>query len=403
MLKPLKNRTKLAFPLILATVLLDAAGIGLVMPIIPRLLREVGHTGDLGWKFGAFLGLYALMQFLCAPVLGAISDKVGRRPVLLVSLAGAAIDYVFMAFAPTLAWLFVGRAIAGITGANMAVAQAYIADITPEDLRARRFGVFSAMFGIGFILGPVLGGFLGVHWVRAPFLAAAALNGLNLLMALFILPESHKAKSAKIDRAAFNPFGSLRWAAAFPALLPLMAAFLTLHIVGEVGGTIWVIYGEDKFAWDPLTIGFSLAGFGLFHALAQAFVAGPIAERFGERRAITIGIVADAFAYVAIALATKGWMAFLLLPMFCLGSVGQPSIQSLLSRQVGEDQQGRLQGVLASVASLASVVGPVIISQAYFASRGWFPGLVWTIGAALGLMCLPILLIGRKGKLAQQD
>jgi MFS family permease len=169
-----------------------------------------------------------------------------------------------------------------------------------------------------------------------------------------------------------------------------------LHIVGEVGGTIWVLYGEDKFAWDPWTIGFSLAGFGLFHALAQAFVAGPIAERFGERRALLIGIVADAFAYVAIALATKGWMAFLLLPMFCLGGIGQPAIQSLLSRQVGEDQQGRLQGVLASVASLASVIGPVVISQIYFASRGWFPGLVWTVGAALGLMCLPILLIGRQ-------
>lgn len=395
-MRPLGNRSKLAFPLILATVALDVAGIGLVMPIIPRLLREVGHTGDLGWRFGAFLGLYALMQFLCSPVLGAISDKVGRRPVLLVSLAGAAIDYVFMALAPSLAWLFVGRAIAGITGANMAVAQAYIADITPEEQRARRFGLFSAMFGIGFILGPVLGGFLGGYWVRAPFLAAAALNGLNFLMALFVLPESHKTlgktEGQPIGRAAFSPFASLRWAAAFPALLPLMVAYAALNIVGEVGGTIWVLYGEDKFAWDPWTIGFSLAGFGVFQALTQGFVAGPISERFGERRALVIGIVSDAFAYVAIALATKGWMAFLLLPMFCLGGVGQPALQSLLSRQVDEDQQGRLQGVLASLASLASVIGPVVIAQAYFASRAWFPGLVWTLGAVLGLMCLPIFL-----------
>ncbi|HWU15113.1 MAG TPA: Tet(A)/Tet(B)/Tet(C) family tetracycline efflux MFS transporter [Caulobacter sp.] len=390
------NRRTLAFPLILATVLLDAAGIGLVMPIIPRLLREVGHTADLGWRFGAFLGLYALMQFACSPVLGTLSDKLGRRPVLLVSLAGAAIDYVFMAFAPSLAWLFVGRAIAGITGANMAVAQAYIADITPEAQRARRFGVFSAMFGLGFILGPVLGGVLGGVWVRAPFLAAAALNGLNFLMALLVLPEPERERTGAFDGAAYNPFASLRWAAAFPALPPLLTAFLTLHLVGEVGGTIWVVYGEDKFAWDPWTIGFSLAGFGLFHALAQAFVAGPLAERFGERRAIIVGILADAFAYVAIALATKGWMAFLLLPMFCLGAVGQPSIQALLSRQVGEDQQGRLQGVLASLASLASVIGPVAISQIYFASRSWFPGLIWTLGAALGLTCLPILLSGRR-------
>jgi DHA1 family tetracycline resistance protein-like MFS transporter len=401
------DRSKAAFGLILTTVALDVAGLGLVMPIIPRLLREVGHTGDLGWRFGAFLGLYALMQFLCAPVLGAISDKVGRRPVLLVSLAGAAIDYVFMALAPSLAWLFVGRAIAGITGANMAVAQAYVADITPEAQRARRFGQFSAMFGIGFILGPMLGGVLGGFWVRAPFLAAAALNGINLLLALFVLPESHKSRGESFDRKAFNPFSSLRWATAFPVLLPLLAAYAMLTIVGEVGGTIWVLYGEDKFAWDPWTIGFSLAGFGVFTALTQAFVAGPLAERFGERTALTVGILCDAFAYVAIALATKGWMAFLLLPMFCLGGVGQPAIQSLLSAQVGEDQQGRLQGVLASLASLASIIGPVVIAQVYFASRGWFPGLVWAAGAVLGLLCLPVLLSGQsngpEGKLAQQD
>lgn len=403
----LQRRAKLAFPLILATVMLDAVGIGLVMPIIPRLLREVGHTGDLGWRFGAFLGLYALMQFLCAPVLGALSDKLGRRPVLLVSLAGAAIDYVFMAFAPSLAWLFVGRAIAGITGANMAVAQAYIADITPEAQRTRRFGLFSAMFGVGFILGPVIGGFLGEVWTRAPFLAAAALNGVNFLMAVFILPESHKtlaeSRARPFDRAAFNPFGSLRWATAFPALLPLMAAFVLLAIVGEVGGTIWVLYGEDKFAWDPWTVGFSLAGFGVFTALAQAFVAGPVAERFGERKTLAIAIVCDAFAYVAIGLATKGWMAFALLPFFCLGGIGHAAIQSLLSAQVGEDQQGRLQGVLASLASLASVIGPVVIAQVYFASRGWFPGLVWTAGAAIGLLCLPILLSGRPPKPARDN
>jgi DHA1 family tetracycline resistance protein-like MFS transporter len=393
----LQGRTvKKGFGIILATVGLDAVGIGLVMPIIPRLLREVGHTGELGWRFGAFLGLYALMQFLCAPLLGAISDKIGRRPVLLVSLAGAAIDYVFMALAPSMAWLFVGRAIAGITGANMAVAQAYIADITPEDQRARRYGLFSAIFGVGFIAGPVIGGLLGEVWVRAPFLAAAALNGLNFAMALFVLPESHKARSASVDRTAFNPFGSLRWASAFPALLPLLLAFVVLALVGEIGGTIWVLYGEDKFAWSPWTIGLSLAGFGLFHALAQAFVAGPVAERFGERRALLIGMVADAAAYVAIALATSGWMAFLLLPVFCLGGIGQPALQSLVSGQVGEDQQGRLQGVLASMASLASIIGPVAISQIYFASRGVFPGLVWVLGAALYVLCLPVAL-GNQG------
>jgi DHA1 family tetracycline resistance protein-like MFS transporter len=387
---------KKGFGIILATVGLDAVGIGLVMPIIPRLLREVGHTGDLGWRFGAFLGLYALMQFLCAPVLGAISDKVGRRPVLLVSLAGAAIDYVFMALAPSMAWLFVGRAIAGITGANMAVAQAYIADITPEDQRARRYGLFSAIFGVGFIAGPVIGGLLGEVWVRAPFLAAAALNGLNFALALFVLPESHKARSAKHRPHRLQPVRLAALGLRLPALLPLLLAFVVLALVGEIGGTIWVLYGEDKFAWSPWTIGLSLAGFGVFHALAQAFVAGPVAERFGERRALLIGMIADAVAYVAIALTTSGWVAFLLLPVFCLGGIGQPALQSLVSGQVGEDQQGRLQGVLASMASLASIIGPVAISQIYFASRGVFPGLVWVLGAALYLLCLPVAL-GNQG------
>ena len=381
---------KKAFGVILTTVALDAMGVGLVLPIIPRLLREVGHTTDLGWRFGAFLGLYALMQFLCAPVLGAFSDRFGRRPVLLVSLAGAAVDYLFLALAPSFWWLFAGRAIAGMTGASGAVASAYIADITPGEQLTRRFGFMSACFGLGFIAGPVIGGLLGDVWVRAPFLAAAALNGLNFLVALLVLPESHKVKGGKLALSAFNPLGPLRWAFSFPALLPLLATFLILAVVGDVGGTVWVLYGEDKFAWNGLTIGLSLAGFGLFHALAQAFVAGPISERWGERRALAIGMVADSLAYLAIAFATRGWMAFLLFPLFCLGGVGGPALQSLLSARAGEDHQGRLQGVLASTTGVSSVIAPLLISQVYFASRGVFPGLVWVGGAALYLLCLPV-------------
>jgi DHA1 family tetracycline resistance protein-like MFS transporter len=381
---------KRALGVILGAVALDAVGLGLVLPIIPRLLREVGHTSDLSWRFGAFLALYALMQFVCAPILGALSDRFGRRPVLLVSLAGAAVDYLFLALAPSLWWLFVGRAIAGMTGASNAVASAYIADITPAEHLIRRFGYMSACFGLGFIAGPVIGGLLGDVWLRAPFLAAAALNGLNFLVALLILPESHKGRGGRIELSSFNPLGPLRWAFSFRALLPLLAAFLVLAVVGDVGGTVWVLYGEDKFAWTGLTIGVSLAGFGLFHALAQAFVAGPISERWGEKRALAVGIVADAAAYVAIALVTRGWMAFLLLPVFCLGGVGGPALQSLLSSRVGEAHQGRLQGVLASLGGVSSVIAPLLISQVYFASRGLFPGLVWLAGAALYLLCLPV-------------
>jgi DHA1 family tetracycline resistance protein-like MFS transporter len=379
---------------ILSTVVLSAVGIGLTMPIIPQLMRDVGHTAELGWKFGAFTGLYALMQFVFSPILGMLSDRYGRRPILVLSLAGAVVDYLFMAMAPSLALLFVGRAIAGITGASMAVTSAYIADVTPEDQRARRYGQLGACFGIGFIIGPVIGGLLGAYWVRAPFLAAAAMNALNLLLTLWLVKESHthKDQTEPTERISFNPLANLRWAASFKALLPMLGVYVVLVLVGEIGGTIWVLYGEDKFAWDSLTIGLSLAGFGAFHALAQAFIAGPIAERWGERVALLVGIVSDGSAYVILALTSHGWVAFALMPLFCLGGIGAPALQSLVSGRVGPDQQGKLQGVLASTASLASVIGPVGISTIYFMSRATFPGMVWIIGASLYLLCLPVLL-----------
>jgi DHA1 family tetracycline resistance protein-like MFS transporter len=379
---------------ILSTVVLSAIGIGLTMPIIPQLMRDVGHTTELGWRFGAFTGLYALMQFIFSPILGVLSDRYGRRPVLLLSLAGAVVDYVFMAMAPSLSLLFIGRAISGITGASMAVTSAYIADVTPEDQRSRRYGQLGACFGIGFIIGPLIGGVLGAYWVRAPFLAAAAMNALNFLLTLWLVRESHAARSpgATAERISFNPLASLRWALNFRPILPMIVASAVLVLVGEIGGTVWVLYGEDKFTWDALTIGISLACFGSFHALAQAFIVGPIAERWGERRALMTGIAADCSAYVLIALATHGWMAFALMPLFCLGGIGAPALQSLLSGSVGPDQQGKLQGVLASAASLANVIGPVAISTIYFMSRDSFPGLVWLIGAGLYLLCLPALL-----------
>ncbi|WP_341892794.1 Tet(A)/Tet(B)/Tet(C) family tetracycline efflux MFS transporter [Variovorax sp. YR752] len=383
-----------AHAVILAIVTLDAIGISLVMPIVPGLLREVGHTGDLGWRFGAFLSLYALMQFLCAPVLGALSDRFGRRPVLLVSVAGAAIDALFMAFAPSLWLLFVGRAIAGLTGASMAVASAAIADLTPEHQRARWFGRMGACFGLGFIAGPAIGGVLGDHGVRLPFVAAAVLNGITFLVGLLVLRESRPpALAAKpFDSAVLHPLAPLRWAAGVPALLPILGVFGVLVMVGEVAGTTWVLYGEDRFAWNATTVGLSLACFGLLHAVVQGFVAGPVVERWGERAAIAIGTLADCTAYALIAFATQGWMALALLPLLCMGGIGQPALQATLSRRVGEAEQGRLQGVLASLSSLASVVGPLVISSVYFAFRARFPGIVWLAGAVLYLLCLPVML-----------
>ena len=378
---------------ILIAVVLSAAGMALVLPVLPQLLGSLGAQDGGGWRYGAFLALYALLQFFFSPVLGALSDWVGRRPVLLLSLAGAAIDNLFMALAPTLALMFVGRAVAGITGASMAVASAYIADITPEDRRARRFGQLSAAFGVGFIAGPAIGGLLGELSPRAPFLAAAALNGANLLLAAFTVAESHTHRAAAAPAPSWNPLAPLRWALSFSGMLPLLSVYAVLALVGEIGGVVWVLYGRDRFGWDTVTVGISLAGFGLFHALAQAFVVGPISERWGERRALMIGIAADMSAYIAIALTDRGWVAFLLLPVFCIGGIGAPTLQALLSVRLDEENQGRLQGVLASLTSLASIVGPLTFSMIYFATRRTpVPGLVWLLGASLYLLCLPALL-----------
>ncbi|MHB1110339.1 MAG: Tet(A)/Tet(B)/Tet(C) family tetracycline efflux MFS transporter [Devosia sp.] len=382
-----------ALIVILAAVTLDAVGIGLIFPILPALLREVTHATEIATLFGVMLALYAAMQFLLSPVLGVLGDRFGRRPVLLISLAGATIDYLIMALSPELWMLVVGRAMAGITSANMAVATAYITDITPEEQRAKRFGYFHAMFGIGFIVGPVLGGVLGDIWVRAPFIAAAMLNALNFALALFVLPESRPGtREARFELKSLNPFGSLKWALTFRALLPLMAIFLIMNFVGQMYGTVWVLYGEGAFAWDALTIGLSLGAFGLFHAGAQAFLTGPVAARVGERAALVIGFAAEFTALVVIGFSSQGWIMFAVMPLFALGGVGMPALQSLTTTQVGADKQGQLQGVLASIVSLSAIFGPLFFSVVYFAVKPGWAGSIWIVGALVYMLAVPMML-----------
>nr|WP_224702519.1 TCR/Tet family MFS transporter [Devosia sp. CJK-A8-3] len=382
---------------ILGAVMLDAVGIGLIFPILPALLREVGHTSQISTMLGLMLALYAACQFLFSPVLGVLSDRFGRRPVLLISLAGAAIDYVIMAFAPELWMLVLGRAIAGITSANMAVATAYITDISTEEQRAKRFGYFHAMFGIGFIIGPVLGGILGEAWVRAPFIAAALLNGVNFAVALFLLPESRRGfAGGRVTPDTLNPFKPLRWALTFKSLIPLMALFVILNFVGTIYGTTWAIYAEDTFQWTGLTIGLSLGAFGVFHALAQAFLTGPVVARLGERRALLLGMAFEIGAMLTLALTPFGWVLFAMAPIFAMGGIGMPALQSLTTRQVDGERQGQLQGVLASLVSLAAVFGPLFFSSIYFLVRPGWPGMIWLVSIAVYLLALPLMLgIGR--------
>lgn len=381
-----------ALVVILAAVTLDAVGIGLIFPILPALLREVGHTSDIATILGVMLALYSACQFLFSPILGVLSDRFGRRPVLLVSLAGAAIDYLVMAFAPELWLLVIGRAIAGVTSANMAVATAYITDISSEEERAGRFGLFHAMFGIGFIVGPVLGGVLGDIWVRSPFLVAAALNAVNFALAFFVLPESRKGRNdARFTWDTLNPFRPLAWAFTFKALIPLMGIYLIMSLVGNVYGTTWAIFGEDVFGWNGMMIGLSLGAFGLLHAIAQAFLTGPAVARLGERWALLVGMACEISAMLVMAWAGQGWLVFVIMPIFALGGIGMPALQSLMTRQVDSDRQGQLQGVLASLVSLASVFGPLLFSFAYFGLRPTWPGAIWLVAIGIYLCALPLM------------
>jgi DHA1 family tetracycline resistance protein-like MFS transporter len=392
-----------ALIVIFATVVLDAVGIGLIFPILPALLREVSHADNVAATIGVMTALYAAMQFVFAPVLGALSDRLGRRPVLLVSLAGAAVDYLLLAFAPSLWMLLVGRAIAGLTSANVSVATAYITDISPEHTRARRFGLFNAMFGAGFIIGPVLGGALGDQWIRLPFIAAALLNGANLLLAYFLLPESRTPSRAKINVAALNPLTPLRWVFKEKGLLPITTIFFVFAATGEVYGVCWALWGSDTFHWNGLWIGLSLGAYGVCQALAQAFLPGPAAKLLGERGAILTGVAGACVALGVMAFATEAWVIFAIMPLFALGGIGAPALQSFATRQVDAGLQGQFQGVLASAVSLASVLSPLVFSTLYFGVRAHWPGAIWLTVIVVYALLVPLVLALRMERPAADE
>ena len=377
---------------IFTTIGLDAVGIGLIFPILPRLLKEVTHVDNVAPYIGIMTALYAVMQFVFAPVLGALSDRLGRRPVLLISLVGAAINYAVMAFAPRLWMLFIGRAIAGLTGANISVATAYITDISSENKRARRFGFFNAMFGVGFIIGPVLGGALGDYWTRLPFIAAALLNAGNLLLAFFVLPESRTKCLGKFDLVTLNPLRPLKWVLSMKNLKPIIFVFFLLSATGEAYGTCWALWGSDAFQWNGLRIGLSLGIFGACQSLAQAFLPGPAVKLLGERKAILTGIAAACMALVVIAFAKQSWIVFAIMPIFALGGIGVPALQALTTRLVDESRQGQLQGVLASAISFASIVGPLAFSTLYFVVQKQWPGAIWLSVVLVFAIAVPLVL-----------
>lgn len=376
---------------IYATVVLDALGIGLIFPILPALLAELTHRQNIAPYVGTMIALYAVMQFIFAPVLGALSDRLGRRPVLMISLAGAAINYLFMALAPSLWMLFLGRAIAGLSSANVSVASAYISDVSPPKDRPRRFGLLNAMFGAGFIIGPVLGGLLGDYWLRLPFIIAAALSAGALIFAAVTLPHSPRPHREKIDLAALNPLRPLRWAASMKNLRPILLIFCLFSAAGEAYGTCWALWGEAAFQWNGFWIGLSLGVFGLCQTLVQALLPARAVRLFGEKGAILIGLGCAILALIVMAFATAGWVVFAIMPIFALGGLGTPTLQALASRQVSQSLQGQFQGVIASSISLATIFAPLGFSSAYFLTNASWPGAIWL--SVAGIFALGAVLI----------
>jgi len=377
--------------IIFSAIFLDTVGIGLIFPILPQLLQSVTHSQNIAPYIGIMIALYAMMQFIFSPILGALSDNFGRRPVLLISLAGAAIDYLIMAFAPNLWILLIGRAIAGLSSANISVAMAYITDISTDDKRAGRFGLFNAMFGMGFIVGPVLGGLLGDYWLRLPFIAAAILNAGNFLLALFILPESRAPKREKIKLTMINPLRPFRWALSMKGFLPIIFIFFILSSTGQAYGTCWALWGADTFQWNGFWIGISLSTFGICQTLVQAFLPGPATKLFGERGTLLIGITSACIALITIAFAQQGWIVFAIMPIFALSGIGVPALQVLATRLVDSSLQGQLQGVLASATSLATIIAPLLFSGFYFIVQNEWPGAIWLSVVAIYAIAIPLV------------
>jgi DHA1 family tetracycline resistance protein-like MFS transporter len=359
---------KHALAFIAVTLLLDTIGFGLIMPVMPRLLVELTGEGlSRAAVYGGWLGfVYAVMQFVFAPILGNLSDRFGRRRVLLFAIGALGVDYIIMGFAPTLAWLFVGRAIAGAAGASFTPAYAYVADISPPEKRAQNFGVVSAAFGIGFIIGPAIGGLLGSLGSRAPFFAAATLSLINLSYGFFVLPESlppERRRAFEWRRA--NPLGTLAQMKKHPVVLGVLAALFLWGLGNQVMPSTWAFYTKFRFGWSEAMIGASFAAVGLVMATAQAVVMRQLVPRVGERGAAIIGIVAGAIGYAGFGLATASWMMFALLGSWFFAALVMPTMNAFMSHRVSPDAQGELQGAVASLFSLAAIIGPPIMTHLF--------------------------------------
>jgi DHA1 family tetracycline resistance protein-like MFS transporter len=384
---------------IFVTILLDAIGLGLLIPVLPDVLRRFGSDpAFVSQNFGYFISLYALMQFMASPVLGSLSDRFGRRPILLVSLLAAGVDYLFMAFAPTLGLLYVGRVISGLTGASQTVASSYMADISTREDRSANFGMIGAAFGLGFILGPLIGGLVSRWGFQAPFLAAAVLNVGNFCYGLFVLPESLDMEHRReIQWRRLNPLKSVLKVLQPSPYLALIGVYFLLFLAGQVHPVNWTLYTELKFGWTPFQVGLSLSFVGLSIAIASFKLTQVLIPRLGEARSLTFGLGVYVIGFALFGAASRGWMMYAIMAFFATSAVAMPALQSMVSAQIPPNEMGEFQGSLVSLGNVATIVAPLIFTGLFteFTRTGaplYFPGAAY-MGAAL--ICVGALGLNR--------
>lgn len=402
---PVADRRALA--VILLSVLLDMMGIGIVVPVLPQMIRAIAHS-DIseasiigGWLFVA----YSAMQFLFGPLVGNLSDAFGRRPVLLVSILGLGLDYVVTAYAPTIGWLFIGRIVAGLCGASYTTANAYVTDITPPEHRARAFGYIGAAFGVGFVLGPAVGGLLGAYGPRVPFLAAAALSLANFGFGLVALPESlHPDNRRRMRWRRANPFGALVSLRRHPMLMRWAVSLVLFFLAQSVYVSVWAFAAIARYGWTEKQIGLSLALVGVTSAVVQGSLVSPIIRRVGEWRAAVASLTVACLSAIGFAAATESWMVYVLIVVGSLQGIAMPAVNAMMSHEVAPEQQGELQGAVASLQGIASIVGPFVMTQTFAAFTSptapfLFPGAPYAVSALLFALAT-VLLRRRRRRIA---
>jgi DHA1 family tetracycline resistance protein-like MFS transporter len=390
------NKARAALGFIFITLLIDVTGLGIIIPVLPKLIEQLihGNISEAAAYGGWLTFAYAIVQFICAPVLGNLSDRYGRRPVLLLSLLGFGLDYFFMAFAPSIAWLFAGRILSGITGASFTTAAAYIADVSTPEKRTQNFGLIGAAFGLGFILGPMLGGLLGQFGTKAPFLAAGVLSLLNVVYGYFVLPESLPlANRRPFEWKRANPVGALVQIKKYPMVYGLIVTLIMLYIASNGVQSTWAFYGIQKFRWDEAWVGYSLAFSGLLVGIVQLGLIRIVIPRIGTVKSLYVGLLFYAVGLMLFAFATDGWMMFAILIPYSLGNIASPALQSIITGQVASAEQGELQGGLTSLMSITTIIAPPFMSNlfAYFTGQGApfiFPGAPFFLSALLVMVSI---------------